>query len=65
MVSLLPETVVAHQGHRSPGMCTVSGTSQGFGDDDLAAFASLRFMGDVWAVPEGRVVFAEVGRRIP
>jgi nicotinate phosphoribosyltransferase len=40
-------------------------TSQGFGDDDLAAFASLRFMGDVWAVPEGRVVFAEVGRRIP
>lgn len=33
--------------------------SLGFGDDDLAAFASLRFTGDVWAVPEGRVVFAD------
>ncbi|PKW17806.1 nicotinate phosphoribosyltransferase [Saccharopolyspora spinosa] len=27
-------------------------------DSDLAALAELRFTGDVWAVPEGRVVFA-------
>lgn len=33
--------------------------SQGFGDDELVAFAPLRFTGDVWAVPEGRVVFAD------
>jgi nicotinate phosphoribosyltransferase len=28
----------------------------GFPDDTLAAFADLRFGGDVWAVPEGRIV---------
>jgi nicotinate phosphoribosyltransferase len=33
--------------------------SQGFGDDDLAALAAVRFTGDVWAVPEGRVVVAD------
>ncbi|GAA0535134.1 nicotinate phosphoribosyltransferase [Saccharopolyspora thermophila] len=27
-------------------------------EDDLAALAKLRFTGEVWAVPEGRVVFA-------
>jgi nicotinate phosphoribosyltransferase len=32
--------------------------SQGFSDEEIAAFASLRFTGDVWAVPEGRVVVA-------
>ena len=31
---------------------------QGYGEDTLRAFAGLRFTGDVWAVPEGRVVFA-------
>ena len=30
---------------------------QGFDRAALAAFATLRFTGDVWAVPEGRVVF--------
>lgn len=30
----------------------------GYDEDTLAAFADLRFTGDVWAVPEGRVVFA-------
>jgi len=30
----------------------------GFDDDTLAAFGALRFTGDVWAVPEGRLVFA-------
>jgi nicotinate phosphoribosyltransferase len=30
----------------------------GFGDDVLDAFRELRFEGDVWAVPEGRVVYA-------
>ena len=30
----------------------------GYGEDTLRAFASLRFTGDVQAVPEGRVVFA-------
>ena len=30
----------------------------GFEEDVLAAFAELRFAGDVWAVPEGRIVFA-------
>ena len=30
----------------------------GFTQQDLEAFAALRFEGDVWAVPEGRVVFA-------
>jgi len=30
----------------------------GFDDATLAAFAHLRFQGDVWAVPEGRVVLA-------
>lgn len=33
--------------------------SQGFGDDTLDAFASLRFTGDVWAIPEGRLVLAD------
>ncbi|GAA4617711.1 nicotinate phosphoribosyltransferase [Saccharopolyspora hordei] len=28
-------------------------------DEDLAALEALRFTGDVWAVPEGRVVFAD------
>jgi nicotinate phosphoribosyltransferase len=32
--------------------------TQGYGEDTLQAFASLRFTGDVWAVPEGRVMFA-------
>jgi len=32
--------------------------AQGYGEDILRAFAELRFTGDVWAVPEGRVVFA-------
>jgi nicotinate phosphoribosyltransferase len=30
----------------------------GFSERDVEAFASLRFTGDVWAVPEGRVVYA-------
>lgn len=30
----------------------------GFADDVLARLGALRFDGDVWAVPEGRVVFA-------
>ena len=30
----------------------------GFRPDDIEAFAALRFTGDVWAVPEGRVVYA-------
>jgi nicotinate phosphoribosyltransferase len=30
----------------------------GFDEQALAAFADLRFTGDVWAVPEGRAVFA-------
>ncbi len=30
----------------------------GFDDQAVAAFAELRFTGEVWAVPEGRVVFA-------
>ena len=30
----------------------------GYDDATLAAFAALRFTGDVWAVPEGRIVFA-------
>jgi len=34
-------------------------TSLGFADEVLEAFASLRFSGDVWAIPEGRVVLAE------
>ena len=29
-----------------------------FQDDVLEAFAGLRFEGDVWAMPEGRVAFA-------
>lgn len=32
--------------------------SHGFPGEDLEALSSLRFTGDVWAVPEGRVVFA-------
>jgi nicotinate phosphoribosyltransferase len=31
----------------------------GFDDRALADFSSLRFTGDVWAVPEGRVVYSE------
>jgi nicotinate phosphoribosyltransferase len=31
----------------------------GLDDQALAALADLRFTGDVWAVPEGRVVFAD------
>ncbi len=31
----------------------------GFDQPALTAFAGLRFTGDVWAVPEGRVVFAD------
>jgi nicotinate phosphoribosyltransferase len=34
------------------------GETQGFGEQDLAAFAALRFTGEVWAVPEGTAVFA-------
>ena len=30
----------------------------GFADDSVAAFGGLRFTGEVWAVPEGRVVYA-------
>jgi len=32
--------------------------AQGYGEDILRAFAGLRFTGGVWAVPEGRAVFA-------
>ncbi len=32
--------------------------TQDYGDETLRAFAGLRFTGDVWAVPEGRVMFA-------
>ncbi|WP_433225614.1 nicotinate phosphoribosyltransferase [Microtetraspora malaysiensis] len=31
---------------------------QGYGAETLRAFAGMRFTGEVWAVPEGRVVFA-------
>jgi nicotinate phosphoribosyltransferase len=34
------------------------GKELGFDDEVLDAFAALRFEGDVWAVPEGRVVYA-------
>ncbi|HZD72487.1 MAG TPA: nicotinate phosphoribosyltransferase [Actinomycetota bacterium] len=34
------------------------GATLGLDDATLAAFAGLRFSGDVWAVPEGRVVLA-------
>jgi nicotinate phosphoribosyltransferase len=34
------------------------GRELGFDDDVLDRFASLRFRGDVWAVPEGRIVHA-------
>ena len=30
----------------------------GFGSDELDLLRGLRFSGDVWAVPEGRIVFA-------
>ncbi|MEX2556121.1 MAG: nicotinate phosphoribosyltransferase [Actinomycetota bacterium] len=33
--------------------------SQGFDEATLRAFREMRFTGDVWAVPEGRVVFAD------
>ena len=32
--------------------------SIGFVEDDLHRFSSLRFTGDVWAVPEGTILFA-------
>ncbi|HWC32887.1 MAG TPA: nicotinate phosphoribosyltransferase, partial [Actinomycetota bacterium] len=32
---------------------------QGYPDDVLESLAGLRFTGDVWAIPEGRVFFAE------
>ena len=32
---------------------------QGYPEDVLEAFAGLRFTGEVWAVPEGRLVFPE------
>ena len=32
--------------------------AQGYGEVTVRAFAGLRFTGEVWAVPEGRVVFA-------
>ena len=32
---------------------------QGFDGETLDAFRELRFTGDVWAVPEGRVIFAD------
>ena len=32
--------------------------TQGYGEETLNAFAGLRFTGEVWAVPEGRVMFA-------
>ncbi|MFI5041633.1 MAG: nicotinate phosphoribosyltransferase [Acidimicrobiales bacterium] len=32
--------------------------TQGYSARDLEAFRRLRFTGDVWAVPEGRIVFA-------
>ena len=31
---------------------------QGFDTETLAAFAKVRFTGDIWAIPEGRLVFA-------
>ena len=31
----------------------------GFDDATLAAFEGLRFSGDVWAIPEGRIVYAD------
>jgi nicotinate phosphoribosyltransferase len=33
--------------------------TQAFDEATLQAFASLRFSGDVWAVPEGHIVFAD------
>lgn len=35
------------------------GEHLGFEDETLAAFRDLRFEGDVWAVPEGRIVLAD------
>ena len=32
--------------------------AQGYGEETVRAFAGLRFTGEVWAVPEGRVVLA-------
>lgn len=32
--------------------------TQGYGHDTLQAFSGLRFTGEMWAVPEGRVIFA-------
>jgi len=36
----------------------LAGIGIGFDDDTLAAFRGLCFTGEVWAVPEGRLVFA-------
>jgi nicotinate phosphoribosyltransferase len=33
--------------------------SIGFDGDDLQAFRDVRFTGDLWAVPEGRIVYSE------
>lgn len=33
--------------------------TQGYDDETLEAFRTLRFTGDVWAVPEGRLVFPD------
>jgi nicotinate phosphoribosyltransferase len=33
--------------------------SIGFDEDSVAAFAGVRFDGEVWAIPEGRVVYAD------
>ena len=33
--------------------------TQGYADDTLNAFRELRFTGDVWAIPEGRLVFPD------
>src|SRR6266498_3375327 len=35
------------------------GTEPGYDEETIERFRSLRFEGDVWAVPEGRIVFAD------
>src|SRR6266508_1051 len=35
------------------------GTEPGYDEETIGRFRSLRFEGDVWAVPEGRIVFAD------
>ncbi|QIZ39002.1 nicotinate phosphoribosyltransferase [Saccharopolyspora sp. ASAGF58] len=44
--------------HFSADDLTYLGDVVHLAESDLAALAELRFTGDVWAVPEGRVVFA-------